>query len=545
MSNKEIAGLFKELAALMEYHGENAFKIRSYQTAYNNFRRIEAPLIDMDAEALSQLPGVGQAIASKLLDIQATGSFATLERFRANTPQGIQELLKIRGIGPKKLKVLIESLEISSPGELLYACQENRLVGLKGFGVKTQASISEALSYHQESRGKLLYRDAHHIGVQFEEICAALRPHVELVRVGDMGTKEQIVEKIQYACASDLQISQNDRLEILEEDEDVLLVRLDDIHEIEIILLPPDEFVKEAFKLRGDSDLTEAILDLVTEDDVASEEDLFDLANISFIPAECRQHDLAEAYHDIEELVESDDIQGIVHNHSTWSDGSSSIAAMAERCMSLGYSYFGISDHSQSAFYANGLKPDRVVAQWDEIDALNEELATKGFRVLKGIESDILSDGRLDYEDDILAGFDFVVASVHSQLKMDEAKATSRLIKAIENPYTSILGHMTGRLLLSRKGYPVDHAKVIDACAANGVHIELNANPLRLDMDWTWIPYALEKSVKISINPDAHSLAGISDVDYGLIAARKGLLTRDACLNALSCDEFVKQCTRY
>ncbi|RMG76580.1 MAG: PHP domain-containing protein, partial [Bacteroidetes bacterium] len=222
--------------------------------------------------------------------------------------------------------------------------------------------------------------------------------------------------------------------------------------------------------------------------------------------------------------------------HSTYSDGVNSIREMAEYARDLGYQYLVMSDHSKSAFYANGLKEDRLRRQWDEIDALNRELAP--FTIFKSIESDILSNGDLDYEPDILAQFDLVIASVHSNLRMDKEKATRRLLAAIENPHTTILGHPTGRLLLSREGYPIDHQLIIDACAEHGVAIELNANPYRLDLDWSWIPYAIEKGVLISINPDAHSTAGIHDIHFGVLSARKGGLSKAACLNAKDLDAF-------
>ncbi len=238
-------------------------------------------------------------------------------------------------------------------------------------------------------------------------------------------------------------------------------------------------------------------------------------------------------------LITFDDLKGTLHNHSTYSDGVHSLEQMAKYSKEeLGLEYLGICDHSKSAFYANGLTIDRLEQQWKEIDQLNETLAP--FKIFKGIESDILSDGSLDYTDDILAKFDFVVASVHSNLKMDEDKATSRLIKAIENPYTTILGHPTGRLLLSRAGYPLDFKKIIDACAANHVVIEINANPLRLDLDWRWHRYALEKGVLLSINPDAHRMEGLHDMQYGVFVARKGGLSKDKCLNAFSREEVQK-----
>jgi DNA polymerase (family 10) len=243
--------------------------------------------------------------------------------------------------------------------------------------------------------------------------------------------------------------------------------------------------------------------------------------------------------HKIPKLIELEDLKGVLHNHTTYSDGVHTLSEMASYCKDLGYEYLGICDHSKSAFYAQGLSIEKVVEQQKEIDKLN--LTFSNFTVLKGIESDILNDGSLDYPEEILKTFDFIVASVHSNLKMTEEKATERLIKAIENPYTSILGHPTGRLLLARPGYPINHKKVIDACAANKVSVELNAHPYRLDIDWRWIWYCLQKNVKVSINPDAHHKGGFHDMYYGICVARKGMLSKEFCLNALPLSELVKE----
>ena len=240
-------------------------------------------------------------------------------------------------------------------------------------------------------------------------------------------------------------------------------------------------------------------------------------------------------------LIELSDLKGILHNHSTWSDGLNTLEEMALYCKELGYGYLGICDHSKAAQYANGLKEERIIEQHHEIELLNRKLGADGsFKIFKGIECDILFDGTLDYGNDVLASFDFVVASVHSNLKMNEDKAMNRLLRAIENPYTTILGHPTGRLLLMREGYPVDHRKMIDACAANGVVIEINAHPYRLDLDWRWIDYAMGKGVRLSVNPDAHKREGYHDMYYGICAARKGGLTKEMCLNALNLEQIEK-----
>ena len=270
-----------------------------------------------------------------------------------------------------------------------------------------------------------------------------------------------------------------------------------------------------------------------------NEESVYSNLNIQYCEPELREglFELEKAKNNqLPKLIELTDLKGILHNHSTYSDGMNTLEEMATYCKELGYEYLGICDHSQTAVYADGLKPETVLVQHQEIEKLNKKLFP--FKIFKGIESDILGNGDLDYEEDILKSFDFIVASVHANLKMDEEKATTRLLKAIENPHTTILGHPTGRLLLGRPGYPINHKKIIDACAANKVVIELNAHPYRLDIDWRWIPYCLEKGVMISINPDAHQLKGYHDMRYGTFVARKGLLTKDNCLNAMDLNTF-------
>jgi DNA polymerase (family 10) len=286
-------------------------------------------------------------------------------------------------------------------------------------------------------------------------------------------------------------------------------------------------------------DEKESVAKKLQKKDFSSEKEFFSINKLQFIPVEMREGfgevELAKD-NKIPELLTDKDLKGILHNHSTYSDGKHSLRQMAAYCRELGYEYLGISDHSKTAFYAGGLTEDQIIKQHQEIDALNKEMAP--FSIFKGIESDILSDGKLDYSDDVLASFDFIVASVHSILNMDIKRATTRLITAIENPYTTILGHPTGRLLLRRQGYPLDHKAIIDACAANNVVIEINANPWRLDLDWRYVRYAMEQGVKLSINPDAHAMEGYADMKYGVLTGRKGGLTKERTLNALSKKEI-------
>ncbi len=304
-----------------------------------------------------------------------------------------------------------------------------------------------------------------------------------------------------------------------------------------------ENFGSKQFRHTGSADFLKAFVGRFKNVDftgLPEEEDVFAKAGVTWLPPELRESERALELMDagIPQLITEADIRGVVHSHSTYSDGIHTLREMAEASRDRGYGYLVISDHSQAAFYANGLSPERVREQWAEIDVLNAELAP--FRIVKGIECDILSDGSLDYDAELLAGFEVVIASVHSNLNMDEERATSRLLTAIANPRTDILGHPTGRLLLSREGYPIDHAAVIDACAEHGVAIELNANPYRLDLDWTWLPYARERGVLISVNPDAHATGGIDDIHFGVLAARKGELTAAGCLNALPLDRFLK-----
>jgi len=313
---------------------------------------------------------------------------------------------------------------------------------------------------------------------------------------------------------------------------------------VDIVCVEKRYFYKELFLQTGNDEHTEAVLKRINDevDQPESEELIYLKSGLSFIKPELREGttfiDRAEN-NNLPQLISYHDLKGTLHNHSTWSDGVNTIEEMALYCRdTLKLEYLGMCDHSKSAVYAKGLSIERVLQQQEEIDHLNKKL--NGFHIFKGIESDILGDGSLDYPDEILKKFDFIVASVHSNLKMDEEKATARLIKAIENPYTTILGHPTGRLLLSRKGYPIDYKKIIDACAANRVIIEINANPLRLDLDWRWHQYALEKGVWLSINPDAHRNDGFLDMHYGVAVARKGGLTKEMCLNALSLQDITQ-----
>ncbi|MEZ5058100.1 MAG: helix-hairpin-helix domain-containing protein [Saprospiraceae bacterium] len=538
MSNKEIANAFKELGNLMELHQENPFKIRSYNNAYITLRKMGEPLAEMDRAEIGKIKGVGAAIADKIGQLLDTGTMTTLEKYREMTPEGVQEMLSIKGFGPKKVWVIWKDLGVETIGELLYACNENRLIELKGFGKKTQDDLKAKLEYHLKSRDKFHYASLEKEAYDLVNSLRAKFNGTSVELVGEMRRRCNVVNQIEILIGKEIEaadIFKEDFLTEKEKFENGWSALSAKETPVQIYTCNPDEFGSKQFRYTATKDFLNAFIKNFEGADfknLAEEHQVFEKVGIPYLEPELREEDYflqLAIKGQVPDLVEEENILGVVHNHTTYSDGLHSLEEMSTYIKEQGFEYFVVSDHSKSAFYANGLKEDRLIQQWEEIDKLNQRM--DGFRIFKGIESDILNDGSLDYPDEILAQFDCIIASVHSNLNMDLDKATNRVLKAVENPYTHILGHPTGRLLLSRKGYPLDHQKIIDACAANGVAIELNAHPWRLDLDWTWIPYAMEKGVPICINPDAHSKEGIHDIHFGVLSARKGGLTNDACLN--------------
>ena len=539
MTNAEIARHFRELARLMELHGDNPFKIRSYTSAYNKLRKLDRPLAAMDEAELQQLEGVGKAIAAKITELVTSGKMATLEKWREQTPPGVRDMLGVSGFGPKKVRAVWEGLGVTTVGQLLYAINENRLVELKGFGAKTQESLRQKLEFFRRSRGRFLYRDLEPTARALVEQLRTEHPAARTEPTGALRRACPTLERITLLTSiAPALVAQTSGLDDVTTDGATLTATVDD-YPVTIHCCTAADFGSKQFRHTGSPEFLRAFVDRHPATDfsgLAEESAVFARAGRPVLPPELREGAHALDYESAPELISPEDIRGVVHAHSTWSDGIHSLHQMAEASRERGYEYLVITDHSRAAFYANGLSAERVRQQWAEIDALNAELAP--FRILKGTECDILADGSLDYDDALLAGFDLVIASVHSNLNMDEAKATARLLAAVANPRTDILGHPTGRLLLGRPGYPIDHRAVIDACAEHGVAIELNANPYRLDLDWTWLPYARERGVAISINPDAHAVAGIDDIRFGILAARKGGLTAADCLNARPLDKF-------
>ncbi len=526
MTTEEISKVLKITSQLMELHEENPFKIKSIANAAYKLDKTDIDLEGKSLQELEKIEGIGKSIAAKIIELQTTGNLKELSEYAEKTPVGVIQLLAIKGIGPKKVRQLWKELDIESVGELLYACNENRLITLKGFGAKTQAEVKKQIEFFQTNIGKFHFASVEKFALDIVEHLKNKYNTSFVSLTGEMRRKCEIIESIDVLIAKENAI-------IEKEFENLRGVK------INLISCTEKEFYKRLFETTNAASFN--IQNISFPENINSESEIFSFNKLQYIEPELRENnstiELARE-NKIPQLIELNDLKGVLHNHSTYSDGLNTLKDMALYCKELGYQYLGICDHSQSAFYADGLKPEKVFEQHKEIDELNKLLAP--FKIFKGIESDILNDGSLDYEESVLKSFDFIVASVHSNLKMTEEKATARLLKAIENPYTTILGHPTGRLLLSRAGYPINHQKVIDACAANNVVIELNAHPYRLDIDWRWISYCIEKGVKISINPDAHEKSGYHDMYYGICVARKGILTKEMCFNALPLNEIEK-----
>lgn len=544
LSNRDISSILTQYAKLYELHDGNPFKVKSLAAAAFNIKKIAAPLADMSEDELNKVPQLGKSLAPKVIEIIQSGSFKELDELMEITPKGIQDILQVKGLGPKKVEVLWKTVGITSIPELLDACRENRLVEIKGFGFKTQAQILNDIEFKFSAEGQFHWAKMQAVVAFLDQTFEGM-PEVEQYQVvGEFRRFNDIVHSVDYVLVTENleavseHLCESENFELFDCDEDsYTLVYLEALH---------IRLFNSSYERWGNSLLehtaTESHLDLIKYQSRAGnfeeEENIYQSLNLPYVLPELREG-LNELQHlnEQDKLITFKDLKGTLHNHTTYSDGLHTLTEMAQEARMMGLEYIGICDHSQTASYAGGLRPERVLEQMREIDALNEKMAP--FKIFKGIESDILSDGSLDYSDDILQLFDLVVASVHSNLSMNQEKAHSRLIKAIENPYTNILGHPTGRLLLMRSGYPIDHAYIIDACIANHVVIELNAHPYRLDLDWRWIDYALNKGGMISINPDAHQKEGLSDMQYGVNVARKGYLKPEQCLNALDVNAFI------
>jgi DNA polymerase (family 10) len=543
MNNYEIADHFSLLSKLMDIHGEDSFRAKSYSIAAYNIERLPGEAAEMDEGTLASMKGIGASTGKKIKELLTTGKMQSLEDMLAKTPAGILDMLQIKGLGPKKISVIWNELGIESLGELEYACNENRLVSLKGFGAKTQESVLQNLAYFKQNIGFHLWAE---MDVFAQLVLTQLQGRFPTARFSTSGELRRQMETLEYAdILTDAPMAEIVTLfnagegTQTETTGSTTIISIPGQPRLRIKQTTVGSFYRDLFMhSAGEEFLKEITAKYQVPESPANEEEIFASNGLPFIPAMMREKRevLSKPAEAFRKLIQPNEIKGIIHSHSKWSDGLNTLEEMATAAKAAGLEYLVISDHSQTAVYADGLKPDRIAAQHQEIDQLNAKLAP--FKIFKSIESDILGDGSLDYSPQVLATFDMVIASVHSNLKMSEEKAMERVLNAIRNPYTTILGHPTGRLLLSRKGYPLDHKVIIDACAEHNVVLEINAHPRRLDMDWRWIDYAMERGVLMSIDPDAHSIDGYKDTYYGVMTAQKGGLTKEFNLSSYSLAEL-------
>jgi DNA polymerase (family 10) len=545
LDNYAIADQFSLLSKLMDIHQENGFKAKSYGSAAYAIEKTPEQIAEVPRDKIQFLKGIGESTAKKIIEILETGKIQVLEDLISKTPEGILEMMQIKGLGPKKVSAIWKEMEIETVGELLYACNENRLLLYKGFGEKTQKNVADAIEFYFKHQGHFLYSEVEGYAMLMDKSLKTEFPDNQIFLCGEFARQIPTIEKLiwitnispekikEFYAAANFQIVEETEIELILKGEENVTIQIqysspETIHQVRFENCCSIEFLS-AWKNKYS----------FTESSYESEEEIFIKAGVNFIPPFLREDpNSIEKYKSkpVPQPIQASDICAIIHSHSNWSDGLNTIEEMAKECIKRNLEYLVISDHSKIAFYANGLSEEKVKEQHIYIDQLNAKLAP--FRIYKSIECDILNDGALDYSPTFLSTFDIVIASVHSNLKMSEEKAMQRLLVAIENPYTSILGHPTGRLLLSRKGYPIDHEKIIDACLENDVVIEINAHPRRLDLDWSWISKAQEKGVLLSINPDAHSLDGFNDIRYGVLAAQKGALLKENNLSSFTRNEF-------
>lgn len=567
LNQSEIAQVFDEIAALLELRGENQFRIRAYLNAAHTLRNLSQDLEKLIEEnRLCELGGIGNDLSEKIRTFAHTGTHPFYEELKAQTPSGLHELMRIPGLGGKKIKVLHEKLNINSLDALKEACLKGKIAELPHFGEKTQQNILQGIQHLEHYSRRQLWWKAMAIaepllnelrgqpGVKKAEIAGSLRRKLETV--GDLdfvATSSQPGKTMNWFVTNPAVES------IIAHGEAKSSIRLKGGMQSELRLVPEKQFAftlmystgskNHNIKLRQiarkkDLSLSEWGLEPVaskTKNPMAStqtitETSIYRVLGMEYIPPELREDEgeiEAAQKRKLPKLIEGKDIQGTFHVHTTASDGKATLEEMVKAAMNLDWNYLGITDHSKSSFQANGLYPEALMEQIEQIKKLNKS-KKYSTHIFAGTECDILPNGKLDFENELLKQLDFVIVSIHSVLNLDRGKMTKRIIRAIENPYTTMLGHLTGRLILKREGYELDVEKVIDACIANGKIIELNAHPMRLDMDWRYWHKAADKGLMCCINPDAHTTDGLEEVYRGVNIARKGWLAKEQVLNTYS-----------
>ena len=536
----------KMVASLGALHAEDSFRLRAYERAAEALARIpDEQLLEAVAE-WPEVEGLGNRLRASLTEAQRTGLLPQLEELQAKTPASLQKLVQLRGLSPSKLGQLWRALDTTTAEEVEIACRDGRVARQKGFGEKSAERLLSLLLFHKAQQGQLRWTDALQLAEEIETTLQDSLPELRLRRSGLLARSAEILCCLEWTATHTDHAALKSTLEklsgcvYLATSSGPFTLRAEKEVELIFYLCEKEQEARRRFISSSSSsylslrDETEQTLYAKAYGSPFDEASLHKMCNMPQVPPPLREAGWSKEQltkEMLDGLLQAKDLQGVLHCHSHYSDGKDSLRDMALYARELGYHYLGISDHSRSAFYANGLQTEDIEQQFEEIEKLNEELAP--FRIFKGIECDILPDGSMDYAEEILKKFDFVIASVHSQLHMDKTQATERLLRAISNPYTQILAHMSGRLLLERPAYALDYTAVLEACAKYKVAIEFNANPYRLDIDWRWIAAAQEVGVRLCVNPDAHSRKAISVMLTSLPIAQKGGLQRNMTLNAL------------
>lgn len=543
MDNYAIADQLSLLSKLMDIHGENSFKTKSYSSAAFAIERLTQPLATMPDAKIFTVKGIGDSVGKKVVELVQTGEMKALKDLIAATPAGVLEMMNVKGLGPKKIHTLWKEIGLDTIDGLEEACRQNRIAKIKGFGPRTEEKILESIEFVRSSEGKFLYKDVEGFTLALQQKLEVKFPDEKTAVTGEFRRQMEIISRLDWVTTVGQEPLKkfllNDGVTLIQESSDEVVFSAEGLVNLHFHLSTDETFEQHLFETTGSDEFLLAWKGIATSSASKSEEGFFKDAGLHFIPPYLRESvGVLEKAKTVafDDAVQPSSIKGLIHAHSTWSDGAYTIEQMAEELVRLGFEYLVISDHSKAASYASGLSEEKIFAQHREIDELNKRFAP--FKIFKSIECDILGDGALDYDNDVLRSFDLVITSIHSNLDMEEDKAMMRLMGAITNPYTTVLGHMTSRLLLRRKAYPVDHKAIINACARHNVVIEINASPYRLDMDWRWIDYAIEKGLLLSINPDAHSLEEFPYVKYGTLVAQKGGLPASRNLSSFGLKEF-------
>jgi len=536
-----VSAALERMAELLALKGENPFKVRAFEKAAETVAGLpDLAALVRDGKLLS-VKGIGTSLAAEITALVETGSSPALASLEKEVPATLPDLLRIPGLGKKKASALWKELGVTSLGELGYAIRENRLLTLSGFGAKSQEKIAEGLRFVRSTEGRWRLPDAEARAKEIRDLlrgAAARAAGVTRVEIaGDLRRGCEIVSSVVLVVACE----KPEKLPPIPEEPGAPPVTVD--------AGPKEDFGNRLLRSTGSSAHLAALevrdTDGVLRSPSSEESALYERLHLDLVPPELREGrgeiDLA-ARGSLPSLLSASDLKGLFHLHTTYSDGKATLEETFRRAVELGYAYVGITDHSPAAAYARGLPPDRVREQWAEIEALQPKFPR--LAILKGTEADILPDGSIDYGDDFLSAFDFVIASVHSAFHLSRAEQTARLVRAVRNPRVTMLGHATGRLLLAREGFDVDLSEVLAAAGETGCGVELNASPYRLDLDWRWGETARRHGVFTSINPDAHDLEGLLDVTWGLLAARKAGFGAPDVLNALPPDEVSAKLAR-